>query len=176
MKQASETQGSPAFYGLPVEVLDMIADAYCNDPYVVYLDSMLRRVPSRRQLRLITRDFSQLPSINRQLFRKITLIASREEVARLKSAPYELLAHWTEKVVFKPPQYSWLVNPKLFREIVTTQALHQSMGDHYKSAIGSTKHGIQSGSYLERYEYNFVHPLEDEPPFTEAQLDQVYLQ
>lgn len=90
--------GHPAFYRLPAEVLDMIADAYCKISSYGYVDGQLELTPglTTAQLQLISRDFTQLPSINRRLFRKISLVASPEQIARLQSAPYELL-HATQR-------------------------------------------------------------------------------
>lgn len=69
------------------------------------------------------------------------------------------------------------MTPKLFREIVTAQALHQSIGDHYRSGIGSAKQGVYNyGSALQGRRHTFVHPFEDAPPFTEAELDQGYVE
>lgn len=74
-------------------------------------------------------------------------------------------------MVVKPSTYSWLVNPKLFREIVKTQALHQSVEVHDRSGPGSVKQGISCNKLtLAAHGYNFVHPLEEDSPFTEAEV------
>ena len=167
---ALEPAQDAAFYRLPLEVLDLIADACWTE--TSYGEEHPKHL--LRRLRTISRGFTQLPSINKRLFSTITLIASPGELARLKNDSLPFLARYVDKVIFRPSTYSWLLGPKRFSDILKVQALHQNVEDHFEFGMGSQRHGLSWYTDDHFPNYPHRHPFEEDPPFTATQIDQAY--
>jgi len=148
-----------AFYRLSEELLTLIAD-YVAGP----IDSRASR-SLLKPLRLAHPQFAYLTRLQAKFFRKLTFVSSREGIALLQdTAALARLRRFVQKIKFRPSAYSILLGPKLFKEITVAQAIRQYSQDQEICVLWYSTGPPQP--VQKRWSIN------DDPPFTQAELDE----
>ncbi|KAK4547255.1 hypothetical protein LTR36_000910 [Oleoguttula mirabilis] len=109
----------PAFYRVPKELLDLIADSMISETttYLIYKDVF----PRLKALRLVHPSFAHLPSIKKALFRGIRLIADQTHLDIVEATDVSRLVPFVQRVLFKPSIYSCFLTQEKFRAIAADE-------------------------------------------------------
>ncbi|KIW08352.1 uncharacterized protein PV09_01268 [Verruconis gallopava] len=118
-RNVKEQQARPPLHALPNELLDLVVEQL-----VASLLSYTDVPPVLKALRLVSRRFAYLKSLNASLFARVELIADPVESQRLKNTSFERVAPHVRHVTFVPPLYNWHMNRELLRVLYRRQGIY----------------------------------------------------